>query len=135
MATTARKKKEVKVALKEGIKLPPLPMEEEEEVDPKSKEFLDPSHLMQVEVMGRDIINAELNMALEEQHLSNMLLSLELLQIKIEKQRILLASKDQKYKISVEKFTNYKKEIWPEYGLNISEPMGYDPISGEIKRE
>lgn len=130
MASTSKIKRklntESKVETKvEGIK----------EVKPISKDTLSPDHLKYLEVFSRDTENAKLSMALEEQSLRNMLLSLELLQIKIEKQRVLLASKDQKYKISVEKFTNYKKEIWPEYGLNISEPMGYDPISGEIKRQ
>ena len=111
------------------------PLQEVKEVKPGIKDTLSHEHLKYLEVFSRDTENAKLSMALEEQSLRNMLLSLELLQIKIEKQRILLASKDQKYKISVEKFTNYKKEIWPEYGLNISEPMGYDPISGEIKRQ
>lgn len=111
------------------------PLQEVKEVKPVVKDTLSHEHLKYLEVFSRDTENAKLSMALEEQSLRNMLLSLELLQIKIEKQRILLASKDQKYKISVEKFTNYKKEIWPEYGLNISEPMGYDPISGEIKRQ
>ena len=111
------------------------PLQEVKEVKPVIKDTLSHEHLKYLEVFSRDTENAKLSMALEEQSLRNMLLSLELLQIKIEKQRILLASKDQKYKISVEKFTNYKKEIWPEYGLNISEPMGYDPISGEIKRQ
>lgn len=110
-------------------------LQEAKEVKPVIKDTLSHEHLKYLEVFSRDTENAKLSMALEEQSLRNMLLSLELLQIKIEKQRILLASKDQKYKISVEKFTNYKKEIWPEYGLNISEPMGYDPISGEIKRQ
>jgi hypothetical protein len=109
--------------------------QEVKEVKPEIKDTLSHEHLKYLEVFSRDTENAKLSMALEEQSLRNMLLSLELLQIKIEKQRILLASKDQKYKISVEKFTNYKKEIWPDYGLNISEPMGYDPISGEIKRQ
>jgi len=111
------------------------PLQEVKEVKPVIKDTLSHEHLKYLEVFSRDTENAKLSMALEEQSLRNMLLSLELLQIKIEKQRVLLASKDQKYKISVEKFTNYKKEIWPEYGLNISEPMGYDPISGEIKRQ
>lgn len=130
MATTARKKKEVKT-IKEILNLPPIPVEE---VDPKSKEFLEPGHLMQVEVLSRDIENAKLYMALEEQSLSNMLLSLEILQTKIEKQRLLVSSKGQKYEACKNKFVNFKKEIWPQYGLNENEGLGYDPISGQIKR-
>lgn len=129
MASTSKIKRKLNTESKVETKV-----EEIKEVKPIAKDTLSPDHLKYLEVFSRDTENAKLSMALEEQSLRNMLLSLELLQIKIEKQRVLLASKDQKYKISVEKFTNYKKEIWPEYGLNISEPMGYDPISGEIKR-
>jgi hypothetical protein len=131
MATTARKKKEPKVSIKEGEKLKPLPVTE---VDPKSKEFLDPSHLMQLEVISRDIDNSKLSMALEEQSLQNMLLSLEILQSKIEKQKLLVSSKNQRYEASKTKFQNFKKEIWPHYGLNENEGLGYDPVTGEIKR-
>jgi len=130
MASTSKIKRKLNVESKVETSL-----QEVKEVNPVIKDTLSHEHLKYLEVFSRDTENAKLSMALEEQSLRNMLLSLELLQIKIEKQRILLASKDQKYKISVEKFTNYKKEIWPEYGLNISEPMGYDPISGEIKRQ
>ena len=130
MASTSKIKRKLKTESKVET-----PLQEVKEVKPVIKDTLSHEHLKYLEIFSRDTENAKLSMALEEQSLRNMLLSLELLQIKIEKQRILLASKDQKYKISVEKFTNYKKEIWPEYGLNISEPMGYDPISGEIKRQ
>ena len=82
------------------------PLQEVKEVKPVIKDTLSHEHLKYLEVFSRDTENAKLSMALEEQSLRNMLLSLELLQIKIEKQRVLLASKDQKYKISVEKFTN-----------------------------
>jgi hypothetical protein len=131
MATTARKKKELKAVIKDIVKLPPLPIEE---VDPKSREFLESSHLMQVEVLSRDIENSKLHMALEEQSLSNMLLSLEILQSKIEKQRLTVSSKAQRYEACKNKFQNFKKEIWPQYGLVESEGLGYDPITGEIKR-
>lgn len=130
MASTSKIKRKLKTESKVET-----PLQEVKEVKPVIKDTLSHEHLKYLEVFSRDTENAKLSMALEEQSLRNMLLSLELLQIKIEKQRILLASKDQKYKISVEKFTNYKKEIWPEYGLNISDPMGYDSISGELKRQ
>ena len=130
MASTSKIKRKLKTESKVET-----PLQEVKEVKPVVKDTLSHEHLKYLEVFSRDTENAKLSMALEEQSLRNMLLSLELLQIKIEKQRILLASKDQKYKISVEKFTNYKKEIWPEYGLNISDPMGYDSISGELKRQ
>ena len=130
MASTSKIKRKLKTESKVET-----PLQEVKEVKPVIKDTLSHEHLKYLEVFSRDTENAKLSMALEEQSLRNMLLSLELLQIKIEKQRILLASKDQKYKISVEKFTNYKKEIWPEYGLNISDPMGYDSISGELQRQ
>lgn len=132
MATTTRKSKksekvvETKKAVEGKI--------ENEAPRQAVKTILTAPHLKDLEVFGRDAENAKLRMAVEEQSLQNMVLKLELLQSKIEKQKSLVASADQRYRNTVEKFDNFKKSIWPEYGLSISEPMGYDPISGEIKK-
>lgn len=130
MATTTRKKKEkIVVEVKEGVKLPPLPVEDE-----VVKETLEPEHLKNLEVFSRDIENASLSMAVSEQELQNMILSLENLQLKIEKQKIVVANRGQKYEVAKQKYTNYKKQIWPQYGLKETESMSYDIHTGEIKR-
>lgn len=126
MATT-RKRPESKIKMiKEVEVIPPV---REVEIN-----FLMPEDLKCLEVFGRDVENAKLLMALEEQSLANMLLQFELLQNKIEKQRILVSTKAKNYQNSAEKFIAYKKEIWPKYGLAEQQQMGYDPISGEIKK-
>ena len=128
MATTTRKRERVK-PVKEELKKEDLettvPMTE-------VKEVLEADHLRMVEVFGLEIENAKLQMALEEQALVNLQLSLENLQSKIESQKVLVNNRAQKYELAKQKFTNYKKQIWPLYGLHENEPMSYDRSSGKI---
>jgi hypothetical protein len=100
----------------------------------REKDFLDPDHLRSLEVISRDIENAKLTMALEEQALANMTLQLEILQNKIEKQKLFVSSKAQKFELAKQKYVNFKKDIWPMYGLSESQPLAYDPLSGKIQR-
>ena len=100
--------------------------------EPEKKEYLEHDHLKNLEVISRDVENAKLSMAVEEQSLANMELEKKLLDVKIEKQKILVASKAQRYETMKQKYVSYKKEIWPLYGLKENEPMGYDPLSGRI---
>ena len=128
MATTTRKRERVK-PVKEILK------QEEVEKEVKANvisDTLEPDHLRMVEVFGLEIENAKLQMAIEEQSLVNLQLSLENLQSKIESQKVLVNNKAQKYELAKQKFTNYKKQIWPIYGLNENEPMSYDRSSGRI---
>lgn len=130
MATTTRKRERVK-PVKEILK------QEEVEKEVKANvisDTLEPDHLRMVEVFGLEIENAKLQMAVEEQSLVNLQLSLENLQSKIESQKVLVNNKAQKYELAKQKFTNYKKQIWPIYGLNENEPMSYDRSSGKIVR-
>lgn len=125
MATTTRKKSErvTKQAAQAEIETP------------KEKEFLDADHLRYLETISRDVENAKLSMAVEEQALVNLELNFKLLQVTIEKQKSLVASKAQKYETAKLKYTNYKRDIWPLYGLKENEAMGYDPISGKIVKQ
>jgi len=125
MATTKRERK-AKVKQEEIETPPPIPE--------APKDMLLPDHLLKLEVISRDIQIAQLSMAGEEQSLANMLLSLENLQSKIERQRLIVSTKAQKYEDMKKKFTAYKKEIWPEYGIELDKPLPYDPNTGEIKR-
>lgn len=106
----------------------------EEKIDVIIPESLHPDHLLKIETSQRDIENAKLLMAVEEQTLRNLHLEFELLKNKIEKQSQLVSHCSQKYELQKTKFFNYKKEIWPLYGLSINEGLSYDPITGLIKR-
>lgn len=131
MATTTRKKELRKpktevTKQKENVETPA-------EI-PSEKDFLNPEHLRMLEVISRDIENAKLTMALEEQALVNMTLQLEILQNKIEKQKLFVSSKAQRFELAKQKYISFKKDIWPMYGLDESKPMAYDPSSGKIQR-
>lgn len=93
---------------------------------------LSSEHLRVIEVTERDIQIAKLEMVTEEQAYNNMVLSLRILETKIEKQKELLSSKAQKYEISKKRYVAMKKEIWPLYGLEESAGLGYHPDTGEI---
>lgn len=128
MATTTRKRERTK-PVKEELK-----KEDLENTVPMTevKDVLEADHLRMVEVFGLEVENAKLQMALEEQSLANLQLSLENLQSKIESQKVLVNNRAQKYELAKQKFTNYKRQIWPLYGLNENELMSYDRSSGRI---
>ena len=93
---------------------------------------LSPEHLRTIEVTERDIQIAKLEMGSEEQSYNNLVLSLRLLENKIEKQKEVVSSKAWKYENSKKRYESMKKEIWPQYGLEESAGLGYNPDTGEI---
>lgn len=124
MATT-RKPRQRK-AKEETVKV-----EKKAEVFPES---LKADHLLALETMGRDIENAKLYMALEEQALANMELKLKILSDSIIKQRAVVKEKAEKYEAKKKEYISYKKVIWPLYGFKEEEGLGYDPLTGNIVR-
>jgi hypothetical protein len=104
------------------------------EVAEEVKSHLHHDHLRVLEVTDRDIQIARLEMATEEQSLHNLVLSLRLLESKIEKQKEVLSSKAQKYEQAKKKYVALKQEIWPQYGLAEGEGLGFNPDTGEIVR-
>lgn len=98
------------------------------------KEFLDSSHLLRVETLQRDVINARLAMAVEEQALKNMALELKILENDIEKKKILVSSKAQKYEIEKQKLENLKRDLFKEYGFKENENLAYNAEDGKIIR-
>jgi len=124
MATTARRKK--KVSKKKVVK---------KEVVKEFKDVLDKDDLIQLENISRDVTIAQKDMALEEQSLRNMNLELELFKHKMVSQRGLVQSKADRYENIKEKYTNFKKEIFPKYGLSDSQRLGYNPDTGEIIKD
>ena len=119
------------VVKKKKQKADPI-IEKPEAAQPPSA--LSPDHLLQLETMSRDIDNAKLTMALEEQSLANMQLKLKILSDNIEKQRKVVAEKASRYDSMKIKFTGIKKEIFPVYGFKEHEGLGYDPLTGTIVR-
>jgi len=129
MATTSRRQKKDKtVKLVEEIK------SEIVQVAVEKKNQLMMEHLKDLEVMSRDIKNAKLTMAVEEQSLQNLVLNLELLKNKIEKQQAVVVASSGKYETMKLKFSNLRSVIIKEYGLDEKKEFGYDPISGELKQ-
>lgn len=128
MATTTRKNKLDK------IKVEKIKTEEKDKVliNPN---FLTPDHLMMLEVNLKEVENSKLSMSIQEQVLQNLILSLENLQHKIEKQRVVLQQAAMKYESSKKKSSSLRADIWPIYGFGLDDLLSYDPITGEIKRD
>jgi hypothetical protein len=126
MASTKEKKfKQQEKAAPEVVKA---------EVKKEIPGVLHPDHLLQLEVKSRDIENAKLHMAIEEQALKNMMLELHILQRKVEDQKQLLKQKAIFYETNVKQFQQLKSELWPIYGFGQNEGLGYDPATGTIHR-
>jgi hypothetical protein len=96
--------------------------------------FLNPDHLLHIECLQRDMENFKLRMALEEQALQNMTLTMEILKSRIEKQKIVLQSKAKEYESSKEKYHALKQDIFKIYNLP-GDKFGYDPSTGKIEIE
>jgi len=124
--STKREKKLVSKELVEQMQLI------EEPAQPERKEFLHPDHLRQLETLDRDVEIAKLQMAVEEQSLRNMVLEHNLLLSKIEKQKLALMEKAKSYDTIKAGFTNFKKDLWPQYGFNEADGLGYNPNTGKI---
>jgi len=95
---------------------------------------LSQEHLKQLEITIRDIENAKLTVAIEEQSLRNMMLEQQLLEQKVQKQKQTLQQRAVFYDTISSQFKQIKSELWPQYGFSQTEGLGYDPATGEIKR-
>jgi hypothetical protein len=127
MATTTRRKR-AKEIVEKMIVEELIPLKEE------AKSHFLPDHFRQLEVLVRNIEIAKKDMALEEQRLANMKLELKLLEHDIEKKILIVKQKATEYQASLERFGNFRKEVYPEYGISENESIGYDTNTGEIKR-
>ena len=101
MVTTTRKKDSKKNVIKAKEEIPTI-------VSPTSKEFLEADHLRALEIVSRDVENSKLHMAVEEQSLANLELQLKILHSTIEKQRLVVSSRSQKYEATKQKYIAYK---------------------------
>lgn len=129
MKSTRRKR-----PTKKSIETPIIEVSPETPIEIETPTRLHADHLRQLEIGQRDVDNARLLMATEEQALRNLLLEHELIRHKIEKQRILVATQSQSYETTKKSFERLKAEIWPLYGFERNEGLGYNPETGEIKR-
>jgi len=90
--------------------------------------------LRQIENLSKDVIIAKAFMATEEQALRNLNLELQLMTVKIEKQRELVQNKAQYFEQKKAKYADYMANMNPKYGLNPEDSLGYNPDSGELIR-
>lgn len=116
---------------KKVISKPSIKKEVVDKID-TVKTVLDPDDFRNLETLSRDVENSKLLMALEEQSLLNMQLNLKLLSHNIERQKQILTAKAQEFELIKQRHTNFKKEIWPKYGLKENEGLGYNPSTGEL---
>lgn len=98
-------------------------------------DHLSQEHLRLLENSHKNIQIAKLEMHNEEQALQNMLLSLELLKNRIDKQKAIRAEKESLYLLENKRASNLRSEIWPVYGLKENESISYNPETGKIIRE
>lgn len=129
MAVVKKKKTKVEKSSKEVVEAVGVV---EQEV--KVPEELHKDHLLALETMSRDIENARITAVMEEQNYSNMQLRLKILSDTMEKQKILVNEKVQKYENTKNKYIQFKRDIWHQYGFKEHESMGYDPLTGKIVR-
>lgn len=133
MASTKEKKKRTPKQKTVQVEQEVAPVVEQDQ-SPKIKDYLEPNHLLQLETMSRDILLAKNTMHLMEQELRNMVLENQILLNKIEKQKLICREKHEAFKLEQIKFDVLKKQIWPQYGLELNEGLGYDPLSGKISK-
>lgn len=105
---------------------------EEQPQQPQFPDTLSSSHLLALETLSRDMEMCKLRVSVEEQSLRNLVLELQLLSNKIDKQKLAVNNKAQEYEALKRKFQNYKKELWPQYGFSENDGLGYDPVTGKI---
>jgi len=115
MATTSkRKRKEIK------------------EVD--SKSFLNASDLLVCETMSRDVLLKKVETGNEELHLTNMILEFKNLEHRIIRQKEKIAAKAREYENMKGLYITTMTEVWSKYGVEYKDGIGYDNLTGEIKK-
>jgi hypothetical protein len=118
MASTAKKK-----------------IEKKDESSLKGSEFLHADHLRLLETMSRDVELSRVHIAVEEQGYRNLILEFELLKNRLEKQKLLVQQKADHADTISKRFTQFKKDLWPQYGLEESAGLGYDVETGKIHKQ
>lgn len=121
MATTTRAKRQTKqkAPIKEVAQAP-------------TEKFLSVGELLALETKGRDLENAKLRTAIEEQALRNMTLEHVIMGENIKKQNALLHERHREYETIKSGFRSLKAEIMKAHGLEGKAEFGYDVLSGKI---
>jgi hypothetical protein len=114
MATTSRKK------VKES---------EKDLVD--TDKYLSPDDHRQILVLPKEVENAQLLMAVEEQALKNLLLEHKLLEINIQKQKEAVVQKSSAYENMKKKYNLIIRDISNKYDLK-GEHFSYDNETGKL---
>jgi len=92
---------------------------------------LSQDHLRKLETGSRDVDNAKLLMAIEEQSLVNTILKSELITLAMAKQREIVKSKAAEYELAKKRYETLKKEVFVTYSLP-GDNFGYDTDTGRI---
>lgn len=93
--------------------------------------MLSESEMRVIENSINDITTSSLRMAAEEQAHRNLKLELELLEIKIEKKKILVADENARLEKRKAIYNKLIKDICEKYNISNTK-FGYNPESGEI---
>ncbi len=122
---------------KKQIKLPEAPVVEspivkQEPVATGGEKFFAPEHLRKIETSLLEIENKKLLMAVEEQNLANMNLTMEILKSRIEKQRQVVHARAVEYEAAKKIYADFKKDVFPSYGIENRETVEYDSNTGRI---
>lgn len=97
--------------------------------------YLESGDLLKCETLTRDMQNAKLLMHVEEQSLRNLNLEAALMQVRIEKQKELVAKKSSELGLVKERYEQYMQAMWPKYGIDPADKsLGYNPETGEIAK-
>ena len=101
------------------------------EEETKTNLILEPSDHRTLLIAPKDLENARLLLAVEEQNLRNIKLEIDLLVLKHEKQKAQVAKLDQEYKLELQRYNKTVEEISSKYGIK-GEKISYDNDSGTI---
>jgi hypothetical protein len=100
-------------------------------VEESSKKILSQQEQIAVQVSPLEVQNAKLLMAIEEQALKNMVLELEMLSLKIDKQKARVGTLANKYESAKAIYTGTMSDIMKNHGLP-SDKFSYNTNTGEI---
>ncbi len=132
MATTSRKKKSVKKeVIEEVVEVPTIVEATPAVVDEVKKEFLSADEHRIVETQPLLIENAKLLMACEEQNLKVLTLEFELLDMKIKKQKVVVAERHRAWEAAKARYDIIIGGISKNHGL-ATEKFSYKNDTGEI---
>lgn len=101
-------------------------------VEPVIPDYLSDRDLLEMQVASHNVSNAKLEMALQEQHVRNLNLELELLKVKINKEMNIQQQKSHAYSNFSDVLSNLVQNLTEKY--QVKGNFSYDSRSGKIIR-